>query len=546
VYTNPYNAKVATTGLISLSGIQTVDGILLSLGDKVLVKNQTNSNENGLYIVSASSWVRDSSFSTGASNISAGWAINVDYGTRNIKSLWILQSASDYTFATGSFVFDKYKYSIDLDLQHASGTGKQAIEVSDGFYNFTLRYDSTKMYLENGTSTTEISYYPTINGIEKSNIIKIWSFSNNNNEDTGPYWESTNATAINEDWFAGKYVVPVGDSKKAGTPVSSGNEQYLNVQLDSNFNYGNPFIFWSNTDLFSSDFTTQSLTTPKTIIVDETTRVKIKLRLVYSTPLFENAAEAKIRMYWSSHSKQDLNYCEVPLENKSARYYTYEFSPSWNGEVNYLAFEFANFEENLRPSNIYIDYVIIFDNDLPNSITQNPTSIRIGVENRDLKIWFGGNANPVLSKVNCLVSKNSSQYVKLGKVDYSEAASKFIYGHLNFLYGESLSPATKKIDDFHLTWRFPSTGGVQKLVHHLGTLYALTDGLVTTRLSDNPIDRMSKTFKYIAEKEIWVQEDGVVTREIINNDTKGMIRPLLAITHNNILVVSGQYESIIV
>jgi len=54
------------------------------------------------------------------------------------------------------------------------------------------------------------------------------------------------------------------------------------------------------------------------------------------------------------------------------------------------------------------------------------------------------------------------------------------------------------------------------------------------------------TFKYIAEKEIWVQEDGVVTREIINNDTKGMIRPLLAITHNNILVVSGQYESIIV
>ena len=546
VYTNPYNAKVATTGLITLSGVQTVDGILLSLGDLVLVKNQTNPNENGLYVVSSSSWVRDSSFSTGASNITAGWAINVDYGTRNAKSLWILQSASDYTFATGSFVFDKYKYSIDLDLQHVSGTGKQALEISDGFYNYTLRFDSTKMYLENGTSTTEISYYPTINNIEKSNIIKIWSFSNNNTEDTGPYWETTNATAVNDDWFAGKYVVPVGDNKKAGTPVSSGNEQYLNVQLDSNFNYGNPFIFWSNTDLFSSDFTTQSLTTSKTMIVDETTRVKIKLRLVYNTPLYENASEAKIRMYWSSHSKQDLNYCEVPLENKSAKYYTYEFSPSWNGEVNYLAFEFANFEENLRPNNIYIDYVMIFDNDLPNSITQNPTSIRIGVENRDLKIWFGGNANPVFSKVNCLVSKNSSQYIKLGKIDYAEAASKFIYGHLNFLYGESLSPSTKKIDDFHLTWRFPSTGGVQKLVHHLGTLYALTDGLVTTRLSDNPIDRMSKTFKYIAEKEIWVQEDGVITREIINNDTKGMIRPLLAITHNNILVVSGQYESIIV
>ena len=93
---------------IMTSGIQTIDGIILSLGDRVLVKNQTNPNENGLYVVSSTGWARDSAFSTGASNITAGWAINVDYGTRNTKSLWVLQAATDYTFATGSFVFDKY------------------------------------------------------------------------------------------------------------------------------------------------------------------------------------------------------------------------------------------------------------------------------------------------------------------------------------------------------------------------------------------------------------------------------------------------------
>jgi hypothetical protein len=458
----------------------------------------------------------------------------------------LLQYSSSYDFTSGTFNFSKYKYTIDLDLQHGSGTGKQALEVSDGFYNYTVKYDSSKMYLVNGNTTTEIPYYSTINNVVKSNIIKLWSFSNNTSEDTGPYWETANSTAINEDWFAGKYVIPVGQDKKAGTATSSGNEQYLNVQLDSNFNYGNPFIFWSNNDLFSTDFTTQSLKTDKTLLVDETTRVKIKVRLVYNSPLVKNASNATLRLYWSSHSKQDYNYCELPLENKSTKYYTYEFSPSWNGEVNYLAFEFANFEEDLRPNNIYIDYVMIYDNDLPNSISHNPTSLRIGVENRDIKIWFGGNPNPVFQQVNFLTSKNSSQYLKLGKIDYSESASSFLYGHLNFLYGESLAPSIKRVDDFHLTWRFPSTGGVQKMVHHLGTLYALTDGLVTTKLSDNPIDRMSKTFKYQAEKEIWVQEDGVVAREIINNDTKGMIRPLLAITHNNILIVSGQYESIIV
>ena len=42
------NARVATTIPILLTGIQTIDGILLSQGDTVLVKNQVNTVENGL------------------------------------------------------------------------------------------------------------------------------------------------------------------------------------------------------------------------------------------------------------------------------------------------------------------------------------------------------------------------------------------------------------------------------------------------------------------------------------------------------------------
>lgn len=49
---------VATTEQISLTGIQTLDGHLTSAGDRVLVKNQTNKAENGIYVVAAGAWSR--------------------------------------------------------------------------------------------------------------------------------------------------------------------------------------------------------------------------------------------------------------------------------------------------------------------------------------------------------------------------------------------------------------------------------------------------------------------------------------------------------
>ncbi len=52
----------ATTGNITLSGLQIVDGVSLQPGVKVLVKDQTNQVENGIYDVSANIWQRDSEY----------------------------------------------------------------------------------------------------------------------------------------------------------------------------------------------------------------------------------------------------------------------------------------------------------------------------------------------------------------------------------------------------------------------------------------------------------------------------------------------------
>ena len=50
--------RVATTEKIVLSGIQVIDGVTVRINDRVLVKNQDNIVENGVYIVKDDEWVR--------------------------------------------------------------------------------------------------------------------------------------------------------------------------------------------------------------------------------------------------------------------------------------------------------------------------------------------------------------------------------------------------------------------------------------------------------------------------------------------------------
>lgn len=51
---------VATTGNITLSGTQTIDGVAVIAGDRVLARAQTLGQNNGIYIVAAGAWSRSS------------------------------------------------------------------------------------------------------------------------------------------------------------------------------------------------------------------------------------------------------------------------------------------------------------------------------------------------------------------------------------------------------------------------------------------------------------------------------------------------------
>lgn len=54
--------KAVTSGNITLSGLQTIGGVALAEDDRVLVKDQTDTTDNGIYLASTSDWTRAKDF----------------------------------------------------------------------------------------------------------------------------------------------------------------------------------------------------------------------------------------------------------------------------------------------------------------------------------------------------------------------------------------------------------------------------------------------------------------------------------------------------
>lgn len=102
--------RVATTGSIVLAGTQTVDGVSLSVGDRVLVKNQSPLIYNGIYLVQSSGWLRalDADNSSGPdSEVRNGTFVMVSEGTQ-ANTQWVLNVSGSVIFGTTPISFVQY------------------------------------------------------------------------------------------------------------------------------------------------------------------------------------------------------------------------------------------------------------------------------------------------------------------------------------------------------------------------------------------------------------------------------------------------------
>ncbi|MEN5255243.1 phage tail protein [Pseudomonas protegens] len=100
-----HSVLVATSGAITLSGLQTIDSVALAAGNRVLVKNQTQAKDNGLYVAAAGAWSRTQDADTSL-EVTPGLFVHVEKGTANGDSVWQLVTDGPIVLGTTDLAFE--------------------------------------------------------------------------------------------------------------------------------------------------------------------------------------------------------------------------------------------------------------------------------------------------------------------------------------------------------------------------------------------------------------------------------------------------------
>lgn len=106
--------RAATTANVTLSGLQTIDGVALASGDRVLVKNQTSSVDNGIYVASTSTWQRAKDFD-GSLDAVNGTQLLVTSGSTNSGN-WRVSATDPVTIQSSAITFSRITQGTATDV----------------------------------------------------------------------------------------------------------------------------------------------------------------------------------------------------------------------------------------------------------------------------------------------------------------------------------------------------------------------------------------------------------------------------------------------
>jgi hypothetical protein len=134
----------ATTGNITLSGEQTIDGIATA-ASRVLVKNQTTGAQNGIYVSAAGAWARSADADV-TGEITQGTAVLVAGGSTQIGTTWFVTTTGTITIGTTPITWVQitaggsasYNYSIRTVSGATTITSGDQVLITTGTADHTI------------------------------------------------------------------------------------------------------------------------------------------------------------------------------------------------------------------------------------------------------------------------------------------------------------------------------------------------------------------------------------------------------------------------
>ena len=100
------SVNAATTANITLVGLQAIDGYTTLSGDRILVKNQTLSQNNGIYLASASAWTRSADMDAWSETVGA--FTFVESGTSQADTGWVSTTQNGGTLGVTAITFTQF------------------------------------------------------------------------------------------------------------------------------------------------------------------------------------------------------------------------------------------------------------------------------------------------------------------------------------------------------------------------------------------------------------------------------------------------------
>ena len=145
--------KAATTGNITLSGTQTVDGVSLLAGDRVLVKDQTDGKENGVYVVASGSWTRATDMDAGSEFPSS--AVFVQQGSTQGDFGYV---CTNDAVTVGSTAITFAQFTGAANIVAGDGLSKTGNELAVNVDNSTLEISADALKIkDSGVTATQIA-----------------------------------------------------------------------------------------------------------------------------------------------------------------------------------------------------------------------------------------------------------------------------------------------------------------------------------------------------------------------------------------------------
>lgn len=127
------SVRVASTSNVTLTAPGTaIDGVTLTVNDRVLLKNQTTASQNGIYIFngSAATMTRSMDANTSAM-VTSQLAVSVSEGTANLNTTWKLNTPDPLTLDTTALSFGLYSSSFYATPSQANKNMVAVVTVND-------------------------------------------------------------------------------------------------------------------------------------------------------------------------------------------------------------------------------------------------------------------------------------------------------------------------------------------------------------------------------------------------------------------------------